>query len=77
MPELTTTQQFQQCSIHREGFERRMKKLESEQDHEMISDLRVEIAKLQSNLKITWLLLMMVISGLISVAFSVWKGGLP
>lgn len=48
-----------------------------EERNKVISDLRVEIGKLQMQIKITWVLLMMVISGLVGVAFSIWKGSVP
>ena len=44
---------------------------------EIISILRVELGKLQMQTKVTWLLMMLVISGLVGVAFSLWQGGAP
>lgn len=57
------------------ALERSVKHIEER--NKVISDLRVEIGKLQMQIKITWGLLLMVISGLIGVAFSVWGGGVP
>lgn len=48
-----------------------------EKRDETISDLRVELGKLQMQIKVTWVLLLMVISGLVGVAFSLWQGGGP
>ena len=39
-----------------------------------ITDLRVALARLETQSKITWGLLSMVIVGLLSIAFSIWKG---
>ena len=44
---------------------------------ELMTELRIELGKLQMQIKITWVLLMLVISGLVSVAFAVLKGGIP
>ena len=41
-------------------------------------DLRVAIGKLEMQIKITWALMVMIIGGLVSVAFSLWtNGGMP
>lgn len=50
---------------------------QQQEQNEFISDLRVEIGKLQMQIKITWALLVMVLTGLVGVAFSLWQGGGP
>jgi len=61
-----------------EVLELRVTRLEKDVDalkkqDEVIGDLRVEIAKLQTQTKITWGLMLLVISGLVGVAFSLWR----
>jgi len=46
-----------------------------EKTNELVADLRVELGKLQMQIKVTWILLTMVVGGLISVAFAFWSGG--
>lgn len=46
-----------------------------EKRDETIGDLRVELGKLQTQIKVTWILMLLVISGLVGVAFSFWQGG--
>jgi hypothetical protein len=41
----------------------------------LIADLRVGLGKLEMQLKITWGLMVMIIAGLMSVAFSYWSSG--
>lgn len=40
----------------------------------VIADLRVSMSQFQTQIKVNWLLMTMIIGGLIGVAFSVWKG---
>jgi hypothetical protein len=40
-----------------------------------IRSLEVQIGGVVIQVKVTWILLMLVISGLVGIAFSVWKGG--
>lgn len=42
------------------------------EESRVIADLRVEIGKLQTQIKVTWVLLILVISGLVGVAFASW-----
>ena len=44
------------------------------EQHKIITNLRVDIGQLQMQIKVTWALLLLVISGLVGVAFSVWGG---
>ncbi len=39
----------------------------------ILTELRVDIGKLEMQIKVTWGLLTMVVGGLLSVAFSIWK----
>jgi hypothetical protein len=39
---------------------------------DVLSDLRVAVGELKSQIRITWALLFLVVSGLVGVAFSVW-----
>ena len=76
--ELDTTKYYSlatEVALHEERLEALERRMElTEKWQETINTLRVEIGKLQQQIKITWVLLMLVISGLISVAFSIWKG---
>lgn len=42
------------------------------EQNELITDLRVELGKLQTQIKVTWVLMLLVISSLVGVAFSMW-----
>lgn len=61
-----------------EVLEHRVTQLEAKVDKlqardETITTLRVEIGKMQTQTKITWGLLTLVIGGLITVALSLWQ----
>jgi len=55
----------------------RLKALEEEALAKLGADLRVAVTDIRSQLKIIWALVFLVISGLVSVAFSMWQGGIP
>jgi len=41
----------------------------------LVDTVRVAMSRLEANTKITWTLLLLVIGGLISIAFQMWQAG--
>jgi len=56
-------------------LDQRVDKLEQEDCTKALADVRVEIGKLQVQTYVTWVLLILILTGLVTVAFSVWNGG--
>jgi hypothetical protein len=70
-------QQLQVCDEKRARIEDRVaqnsKRLDDTDPTDLLNDLRVVVGELKSQIRITWALLFLVVSGLVGVAFSVWK----
>ena len=54
-------------------LDERVKTLEAETLSELLGDLRVKVGELSTQIRITWILLALILSGLASIAFSVWR----
>jgi len=67
-------QQETVCQARRDNLKDKINAL-SAMD-ETLADLRVKLSEVQTQIKITWALLMLVVGGLVGVAFSVW-GKMP
>lgn len=58
-------------------LDERVKAMEEESLHRAVADLRVTVGEIKSRLTITYGLLLLILGGLVSLAFSVWGGGAP
>jgi len=63
-------QQQEVCEARRQAMVERVAGMAAMD--ETLNDLRVKLSEVQAQIKITWALLVLVISGLIGVAFSMW-----
>lgn len=75
------TERFKQDVVR---LEQRVSHLEKACDHineevtkvdALVDTVRVAMSRLEANTKITWTLLLLVIGGLISIAFQMWQAG--
>ncbi len=70
--------QLQVCTAHRARIEDRVKRnaerLDDMDPTEVLKDLSVAVGEIKTQIKITWALLFLVVSGLVSVALSILRG---
>jgi len=72
-----TTDEHPSIRIEMARIDERVKALEKEDLSEVIADVRVKLSEVSTQLRVTWALLFLVVSALVSLALSVWKGGIP